>query len=69
MEVVDVGQLLGESGIFSMELEQRILDVEGEDGAGEILAERDELNDRALRGFGRSGGGFGGGHVRGGVRG
>ena len=69
LELLDAAELLTEGLDFLLEAGEGSLVGNRQHNAGEILAERDELDDRSLRGFGRSGGGFGGGHVRGGVRG
>jgi hypothetical protein len=54
----------GEGLEFLLEAGKGGLVGDRQDDAGEVLAERQDLDDRTLGGFGRGGGGFGGGHVR-----
>jgi hypothetical protein len=49
---------------FLLEAGKGSLVGDRQDDPGQVLAERQNFDDGSLRGFGRGGGGFGGGHIR-----
>ena len=64
LELLEAAEVLAEGLQFLLEAGEGGLVGDRQDDAGEVLAERQDLDEGALRGFGRGGGGFGGGYVR-----